>query len=84
VHLATRAQLIEKDWVAGFLLRNQLVAKNPDLDFQDRLFQPLAHPSAGVSSIAYQLRQHRQTDGLVGRPLYRMARIKNQLLRGIL
>ena len=38
--------LIEKDWVAGFLLRNQLVAKKPDLDFQDRLFQPLTHPSA--------------------------------------
>jgi hypothetical protein len=29
-------QLIEKEWVAGFLLRNQLFANNPAVDFQDR------------------------------------------------
>jgi hypothetical protein len=32
------AQLVENDWVAGFSLRNQLVANNPAVDFQDRLF----------------------------------------------
>ena len=33
--------LIEKEWVAGFLLRNQLFANNPAVDFQDRLSKPL-------------------------------------------
>jgi hypothetical protein len=42
----TRIAIIEKDWVAGFLLRNQLVAKNAVFGFKDRLFQPLTHPSA--------------------------------------
>jgi hypothetical protein len=34
----TRIAIIEKDWVAGFLLRNQLVAKNAVFGFQDRPF----------------------------------------------
>src|SRR6266481_865615 len=45
-HVATSTEPIENPGVAGFLSRNQLVAKNVIFDFQDRLFQPLTHPSA--------------------------------------
>jgi hypothetical protein len=55
----TGTQPIEKDWFAGFLLRNPLVASNPAEDFQAHLFQPplLAHAFMPTQLIHRAIRQ---------------------------
>src|SRR5438105_11879786 len=48
----TTAEDIQNRGVARFLLDSQLLSLTAFLDFQDRPFQPLTHPSARKSSLA--------------------------------
>jgi len=52
----TTAEDIQNRGVARFLLDSQLLSLTAFLDFQDRPFQPLTHPSARKSSLAAETR----------------------------
>src|SRR5438132_6130896 len=59
----TTAEDIQNRGVARFLLDSQLLSLTAFLDFQDRPFQPLTHPSARKTSLAAET----QTDRRGGR-----------------